>query len=465
METKSNKLEDFERKEPVWDLEGTTPSNNAGGMENKEAVLEGATTKTFAQLDSYKQVKLSFEGMPMDGPARPFTAFKLQRQEAAIFNETGASEHILRTRETFSMTDKGWKENIENPELVEALAEDTKMQKSILDAEKPAFLKDAVDKIRERDELLKMEKASQTGPVAAPETNPSLAVEKVPLSREVVAERMEKSVERSRERVEGVENKLSARREASKARLEEAGLTNVEKGMKSLNSMSPKTKFLIAIGFAGAAVISGGATTVLSKIFSAGTFATGLYEKEVAQKQKDGAPIKRGRIILKSLLVGAVLALGTSQLMSLVADAASPIVSDTIDKVKEFFAGSPDVAAVPEIGAAEPVIPPLEQVALPEYTVEQGDTLTKVAMEKVMPSLPGIENLSDFQKENMIQNMLKYAAANPADPDFATINKFANPDLIKPNDVLDLNQIKEALSKFNYMKFGGDTLLDRAGKL
>lgn len=484
METKPHTSGDFERIEPTLDV--------------KAFDTEAASAKIFTQVIAYKESTYNFKSLSIGDPSRQFSRYKLQKQQLELFDEAGAVAPMAMTQEKFDISDKGWRKNIEDPQLVEDIAEDAKIQKKILEAEtplhrrdalalirerderlkrerdervnkwampkteseteKPAFLKDSIDKIRERDARLKMEHPAQTG----------TAVEAVPPSKEVSTKKLEGAVERSGEKMEKIEEKLLKRREASQERLKQEGLTNIEKGVKYMNAMSPRTKFLIAIGFAGAAVATGGATAVLSKIFSAGTFATGLYEKEVAQKQKDGEPVKKGRIALKSLLIGTVLALGTSQLISLAADAAAPIVSDTIDKIKEFFAGNPEAAAVPETAVVPetgPTPPPFELLALPDYTIEPGDNLTKVTMEKVIPNIPGTDEMTPFQKENMIQNMLKYAAAHPFDPDFATINQFANPDLIKPGDTLDLNQIRDALNKFSYASHGGETLLGHAGKL
>jgi hypothetical protein len=193
-------------------------------------------------------------------------------------------------------------------------------------------------------------------------------------------EKLKKQMEDAEKRMEKLKEVLDARKEQAKAKLEKVGLgAGVAKGLEAYRKMNPKYKLAIAVALAGASVMTGGATSFLSIGFSAASFASRDYEKDLAQKTKDGEEIKKGRMVAKSLVKGLVLALGTSTVFSLVGDALHMSAdSEWMKSLKEHFSSTP--ATTPPV-ATEVAPSPLD----PNPEVELAPH-SDVSMEHVPPT-------------------------------------------------------------------------------
>jgi hypothetical protein len=303
-------------------------------------------------------------------------------------------------------------------------------------------------------------------------------------------------VEKSSERIESLEKRLNERKEKAKESLTSLGLTKIGKGIEAFGNLSPTKKFAIGMVFAGASVATGGMTSILSKGLSSLSYASMYYKADKAHQEGNEEEFKKGRAALKALGLGIVTALATSSLLSSAGEYVSEHFGEEIASVKErvgeFFGNLfsekvPETPVVAEqadlygqesspvaeqadlFGQEPPLVEPASLIEsipeLPEYTVQPGDSITKIILQEVLPSIPGAEELTLHQKENMIQNMLQYAQSHPYDFDFETINKFANPDLIYPGDALDINKIRELMMSSSYERFGGETLIEHAKKM
>jgi hypothetical protein len=291
------------------------------------------------------------------------------------------------------------------------------------------------------------------------------------------------AVSKSQEQVERIETLNDTLKKESLERLAKMGLKK-EKIESNFLSMKARPGFKIALGvaLAGLSVATGGATSILTKAFSAVTFAQNEYRKEVDQLENDGKDAKKGRIVLKSLVKGIILALGTSSAISLVAEALPAGLVDSFkEKVSSFASSahtSPDIVSGSAVGYDPGAILPAQDIVSPdaagydpeamlptEYTVQPGDSLTQIMKDQVISHFPGAENLTELQKENMIQNVLKYAADHPQDASLSTLHQFSNSNLIHPGDAINLSQLREAIAGADYSKFGFDTLLEHAQTL
>lgn len=278
------------------------------------------------------------------------------------------------------------------------------------------------------------------------------------------------------------------------------GLQTLPKSLEKFNAISSRKKFLIGVGFAGASVLTGGALSILSQGISTAGFASQRYMRILKDNEAKNIVTNKAHLAATSMLYGLALSLGTSQIMSSlfahieVPDVIKEKVASLKDSLKEYFSSfsgttpvqnlqhdpnavkgntvvsvpEPTVATVaPEVTgtqAAPPdastVIDP-SRVYLPEYTIQPGDSLTKIIREQVLPSIPGIESMEPYQKNNIIENLLQQAKENPTSPFYATINQFADPSVIQVDKTLDLNEIRQGIVGYHNNAFGG-TLLDHA---
>ena len=292
-------------------------------------------------------------------------------------------------------------------------------------------------------------------------------------------------------KVEQAEQKLLDRKEAATKKLEAHGLTNLEKGKEAFKKMNPWAKFALGVGFSGLAVATGGTSGIvlaaIPKGMAIASFASGLYDKELARKLQDGEKINKMVIGVKSLVLGTIIAFGTSVALSHIADGVkmmTPIASDIMDSIKSYMHSAPtaavdttsappvDVSTLPTVtDHAVPLPPELDKYlvhpgeALTSYTIAPGDNITKVILERVYPSILGAMDLPDELRENMVQNLIHYAGVWPTDPDFTEISKFANPDLIRPGETIDLGKLHHALTEVRFEDFGGKTLMEHAKEL
>lgn len=242
-------------------------------------------------------------------------------------------------------------------------------------------------------------------------------------------------------KIEKVKEVLAARNEKAKEGLMAMGLGKLGKGLEAWKKVNPKYKIALAITLAGASVATGGLTSILSKGLSAVTFASDAFQKEVERKMKDNEKVNKGMIAAKSILKGIVLALGTSQLISIIGEG---IGSAWNHMTPNHGVLPPGAAPIPDHVPAAPAMPVVPDLPT-AYEVLPGDNLTKIFSTNVLDHLPGAEGLSHMQKENVIQNLLKLASENPGDKAFATINQFANPDLIHPGNHINLKEVGDAI--------------------
>jgi hypothetical protein len=299
-----------------------------------------------------------------------------------------------------------------------------------------------------------------------PKNQPLEFVHYSPEEYKAIGDEYIEAIKKSNEKIEKVETKLESRKQAGLEKLKNLGLTGLSKGLEGWKNANPKYKFALSIVLAGASVATGGATSIISKAMSAATFSSTFYDKEVKAKQEKGEEVKKGSIALKSIGLGIVAALATSELFSHsgeIADYVGEKASLVSGSVKDFF-GSLFAGPVP-LDPSTLVDPGTTMMSLPEYVIQSGDNLTSIISKDVLPFIPGAESLTDFQKENVIQNLLKIAGEHKDMPAFDVINQFTNPNMIHPGQTLDLEAIKKAVSELQMGNFDGKTLIERAKSL
>lgn len=281
----------------------------------------------------------------------------------------------------------------------------------------------------------------------------------------------------SQERIEKISAALEVRQNKSKGILERMGL-NLASGLEMFNKLPKRTRLLLGVAFAGASVVSGiyigGVAAIAAgaaaKGLSATFFASRFYEKGIAEAEKDAqgtdTEVKKGRIAVKSLGWGLLAMFGTSTAFSILGDVAGKTAGAIHEKGSHIIDGLRDYFAVPDV----PAIPPLG-----EYTIQSGDNLTKIALEKVMPHISGFDSLTDLQKNNMVENMFTLAKDNPDNHLFDNIRQYfqENADAfggdhfhtIPEGGKVDLAKLKEIMTEFRSPNFGNETLLEHAMKL
>jgi hypothetical protein len=335
------------------------------------------------------------------------------------------------------------------------------------------------------------------------------------ITRAAAGEMLMRQMPTINERVEQVETTLDNRKKGTMERLAGLGLTGLSKTLEAWRKTDPKYKIALGLTLAGASVATGGLTSVLQKGLSAASYGSAIYDKVVKEKEAKGLEVKKGRIALKSLGLGILAALATSSLVSLGSDVVEnyggPIKEGVVDyfhTVKDYYSNLfsspvPEAAVnIPDIDDTPPVISNPTEIngldlpadyqttpingldlpadhavnengfdmspdtpILPEYTIQPDDNLTSIITKEVLPTIPGAENLSDLQKENMIQNLLKEATQNKDLASYGTINQFTDPNLIQPGKTLDLTEIRQALTQHTFNQFNGETLFEHAQKL
>lgn len=446
----------------------------------------------FNQIQSYKSQQTFLDGIPVSDPSWSYADQKLRKAGVEMFTAAGAIKVAESQQGVFN---RDWKLNVNDEKLVNAVGVETKAQKDIMNAETPEKLASAIENssralvvvnnsihqgpsVQDMQQMKGLSQEVETAEVKREYSRNALQLRETDESNDP-----SKNVERTTSRMERAQEALRARKEKAKAGLEKMGLgTKVAKGLEAWGKANPKLRLALGLTLAAASVATGTvAFSMIGKALSATTFAANRLSNRMRNAKEQGKELNMAKEAVISILVGLGAAAGASfafQELGSLFEFAKENAGHAYDGAKEYMFGQTDsvagatepVASIntpEEIGATEPAVPSVEQAVLPDYTVQPGDNLTKVIMEKVMPSIDGADNLTSFQKENMIQNMLKYAAANPADPDFAFINGqfIADPNLIHPGDSIDLDKLKMVLNDSRFGKFGGDTLLEHAVKL
>jgi len=302
-----------------------------------------------------------------------------------------------------------------------------------------------------------------------------------------------KMSERSLEGVKKSMNVLEARKKGVAGRLLEKGLTGLVGGLEAFGKVSPRKKAVIGLMFAGASVATGGMTSVLSKGLSTLSFASSHYNEKLKANEASGIETDKRKLAVQSLTRGLILALATSYLisevtkhvdMSAVIDSAAEKVSVLKDGVREWITGltnSVDTGTALTPGGGDLIVPagnsltPSESIVTPDatpgipplsdYIIKPGDNLTKIIREQIIPTIPGTENFTPFQINNMIENYLKESAKYKGLPFFDQINQFLNPNVIQPDVSLDLEKMREGMMSFTYPNLGNINLVDNAKSL
>lgn len=313
-------------------------------------------------------------------------------------------------------------------------------------------------------------------------------VPKTPEEYRALAENYLNKSRESQERVEKVTATLEKREEKASSRLLEMGLTGLVKGLESFKNVKPKHKLAIGLALAGASVASGGLTSVLSKVLSTASYASSHYHEKIKALEEQGVEFDTRKVAVQSLTRGVILALASSELISYLApnipgalDTVTEKFSSVKESVKSWFLSLTEATPVESmpikgldmersvpvdhsLSGKESLGTPLVVAPLPEYVIQSGDNLTKIIREQVFKTIPGIENLTDFQKNNIIENLLQQAKENSTSP-FGVINQFSNPNVIQPGKTLDLNEIRQSIIGYQHNNFGGDTFLEHAKKV
>ncbi len=312
----------------------------------------------------------------------------------------------------------------------------------------------------------------------------------------------------SLERKKRVEATLERRKDKASSRLLEMGLTGLVKGLESFKNVNPKTKLAIGLALAGTSIATGGLTSILSKGLSIASLASSHYHEKIKALEAEGAYFDARKIAVQSLTRGVILALASSELMSYLAphvpgalDTITEKFSSVKENVKSWFSGLSEVTPLPtsrlesmpingltanrleempinglstddglKMNSSASLTESLSSVEslttpstspLPAYTILSGDNLTKIIREHVFTTIPGVDNLTEFQKDTIIANLLQQAKENPTSPFYQTINQFTNPSMIQSGKVLDLNEIRQGIIGYHHNPFGG-TLFDYA---
>lgn len=305
---------------------------------------------------------------------------------------------------------------------------------------------------------------------------------------------------RAQESLKGVEQSvavLEARKKGAMGRLLEKGLTGLQGGLEMFAKVSPKKKAAIGLMLAGASVATGGMTSILSKGLSTMSYASSHYNEKLQANEQAGIETNKKKLAVQSLARGLILAIATSELISMVTqnidmksviDGAVEKASELKDGIKEMITNlTTSVEAVdvtsaihdptaingldlpPETLSAQDSLSPEESFVEPtslaplsEYTIKPGDNLTNIIKQQILPSIPGAENLTEFQKNNLIENYFKEAAKYRDVGLFDSVNQFANPNLIHPGDHLDLEMMRKGMTELKFPNLGGGSLLDHA---
>lgn len=301
----------------------------------------------------------------------------------------------------------------------------------------------------------------------------------------------------SKESLRGVEKSmevLEKRKTAVTKRLMEKGLNGLQSGLEAYKNISPKKKAVIGLLFAGASLATGGMTSFLSKGLSTLSFASSHYHEKLKAMEENGTEIDKRKLVVQSLTRGLILSLASSELMSImshhvhlgdIAHSISEKVGGLKNSIKEWMSGlvtsvDTGTATVPSMDNA--VFPPevvldadsvvegeelvasevspstaLERLEpLSDYTIRPGDNLTKIIREQILPTIPGIEDLTDFQKNSLIENYIKEARKYPSISFFDSINQFSSEHSINSGKNLELEKMRRGMISFKFPGMGGD---------
>ncbi len=300
--------------------------------------------------------------------------------------------------------------------------------------------------------------------------------------------------------LEKVGEGLEQRKEGALKRLAGLGLTKLPEALEVFKNVKPRYKLAMGLTLAGASFVTGGLTSILSTGLSTLSYSSGFYAKMLEAEKKKNGDVKKEWVAARALTYGFVAALASSALIGQivshtpegVVDAVKEKVSSVKDGLKEWFVSFTSTPPVPSlesmpingltmddgmtmnstetVSAAESFLPGESLVApdimvLPDHVIQPGENIIKIIREQVLSTIPGVESLTEFQKNNMIENFLKQTAENKDASYYDAINKFTNPNLIQPGQTLNLTQIRDGLTGYTFNQFGGQTLLEHAKSL
>ncbi len=295
----------------------------------------------------------------------------------------------------------------------------------------------------------------------------------------LLAEEGLKNCKEAMPKIEKAEAVIEKRTAKAKEGLMALGLKAIDKyrGIKTWK----KVAFGLGLA-AGSAVVGGGvvavAVAVAMKSLGAASTSRGFYEGMLKAEQEDGNDPHKKLLAARSILYGTLLTLGTSALVSNIVEhyqtshsgggnSAPGVVTGASNgqggtPAALFVGGGEDASAA----APATLTPEAREVIteLNEYIVKPGDNLTKIISTQILDKVEG-ESLTDFQKENIVQNLLKLSARNPDEEMLATIHQFTNPDLIHPGDKINAQQLYDVITKKPIEDFNGQTLLEHARTL
>ena len=437
-------------------------------------------------------------------------ALSINRNRGISFmQQAGAAPYIYNSyTHSMNLGNGKWRDDVNNNALVSAVADDIAFQKNlkatgkigggsgyVMQDNRPKYDMSVIDVVEKDtpktpEELLALAKAS----LGSGEKN----MEMLAPYKKRTPEEFDRLTKEALGRMEGVKETLTVRNEKTKERLLEMGLNGLVKGVEVWKNVSPRKKFLIGLTLAGASVASGGLTSFISKGLSTLTYASAHYHEKLQKLEEKGEEIDKRKLAVQSITRGFILAMASSQLMGLLAphvpeafEAVKEKFSSVKDGVKEWFSSFKDVAPVPDTGVA--LSPGMDNsvfpngftspeytvstpdslsageslagpniVVLPDHIVQPGENLTKIIKEHVIKTIPNYQNLSPFQQNSMIENLLKQASLNKGQSFYDAINTFADPSKLAPGQTVNLTQIRDALTGYTFNQFGGKTLLEHA---
>lgn len=323
----------------------------------------------------------------------------------------------------------------------------------------------------------------------APEVVRQPAVVKTPEQQQKIEADYLARAKESLKSIERVMPVLEERKEAAKGKLLERGLTGLAKGLEAFSKVSPRKKAAIGLMLAGASVATGGMTSILSKGLSTMSYASSHYNEKLQANEKAGLETNKKKLAVQSFARGLILSLATSYLISILSENVDmgAVVDGVVEKasalkesIKEMVTGLVASAEAADLGTAlhdptaingldldqpstgETIVTPAALAPLSEYTIKPGDNLTNIIRQQILPTIPGVENLTELQKNNLIENYLKEAAKYRDVGLFNSVNQFANPGAIQPGAHLDLEMMRKGMTELKFPNLGGGSLLDHA---
>lgn len=204
------------------------------------------------------------------------------------------------------------------------------------------------------------------------------------------------------------------------------------KAMDRYNHLSPKQKIAVGVALSGIGIATSGATSLLSKTFSVGSAARGVYEKGEKAAKDQGRELtkeEKVKLMIKSLSIGGLIGVAGPNLIGELAnfipedfkflsEKFSNILnpSESIKEGVNFDSIEPNSASTAvatvmdgsdtdKAISFEPDTPTGGAIASPElgnYTIQPGDNLERILKDRVLNEA----GLSDQQKLTKIYNLL-----------------------------------------------------------